>query len=141
MDHDSVAYDRDFGRLVRDKTQSNIPVKGVYGPADLDGFDHARDLGNPGEAPFTRGIYPEMYRRNLWLKSLIVCYATPEETNRAFKKDLAAGPPAGSFSPYGFLGAVMDHLPLRRVEPEIMRVRAHARALARRPDPEFPPAL
>jgi len=91
MDHDSVAYDRDFGRLVRDKTQSNIPVKSVYGPADLDGFDHARDLGNPGEAPFTRGIYPEMYRRNLWLKSLIVCYATPEETNRAFKKYIAAG--------------------------------------------------
>ena len=91
MNHDSVAYDRDFGRLVRDKTQSNIPVKSVYGPADLDGFDHARDLGNPGEAPSTRGIYPEMYRRNLWLKSLIVCYATPEETNRAFKKYIAAG--------------------------------------------------
>ena len=91
MEPDTVPYDRHFGRLVRDKTQSNIPVKAVYGPADVDGLDYPRDLGNPGEPPFTRGLYPEMYRRNLWLKSLIVCYATPEETNRAFKKYIAAG--------------------------------------------------
>jgi len=49
MDHDSVAYDRDFGRLVRDKTQSNIPVKSAYGPADLEGFDYERDAKKQAE--------------------------------------------------------------------------------------------
>ncbi len=91
MADDTVPYDRNFGRLVRDRTQSNIPVKAVYGPDDVAGLEYARDIGNPGEPPFTRGLYPEMYRQNLWLKSFIVCYATPEETNRAFKKYIAAG--------------------------------------------------
>ncbi len=91
MGNDTITYDRNFGSLVRDKTQSNIPVKNSYGPEDLKDFDFERDLGNPGEVPFTRGIYPEMYRKALWLKSFIVCYATPEETNRAFKKYIAAG--------------------------------------------------
>jgi methylmalonyl-CoA mutase N-terminal domain/subunit len=91
MTHDAIPYDRTFGKLVRDRTQSNIPVKSVYGPADLDGLDYGLHMGDPGQPPFTRGIYPEMYRGNLWLKSLIVCYATPEETNRAFKKYIGAG--------------------------------------------------
>jgi len=91
MTHDAISYDRSFGGLVRDKTQSNIPVKSAYGPADLEGFDYERHAGDPGTPPFTRGIYPEMYRGSLWLKSFIVCYATPEETNRAFKKYIAAG--------------------------------------------------
>ncbi|UCG05259.1 MAG: methylmalonyl-CoA mutase [Desulfobacterales bacterium] len=86
-----IAYDRNFGALIRDKTQSNIPVKSVYGPQDIEDLDYQRDLGAPGDFPFTRGIYPEMYRKSLWLKSFIVCYATPEETNRAFKKYIAAG--------------------------------------------------
>ena len=91
MGNDTIPYDRDFGALVRDKTQSNIPIKTVYGPEDVDGLDFERDLGYPGEAPFTRGTYREMYRKALWLKSFIVCYATPEETNKAFKKYIAAG--------------------------------------------------
>jgi len=91
MGNDTIAYDRNFGALVRDKTQSNITVKSIYGPEDVEGFSYEKDLGNPGEVPFTRGTYPEMYRKALWLKSFIVCYATPEETNRAFKKYIAAG--------------------------------------------------
>ncbi len=91
MGEDYIEYDRSFGGLVRDKTQSNIPVKPVYGPEDLANFEYERDLGHPGEPPFTRGIYPEMYRKALWLKSFIVCYSTPEETNKAFKEYIAAG--------------------------------------------------
>jgi methylmalonyl-CoA mutase N-terminal domain/subunit len=86
-----IPYDRNFGALIRDKTQSNIPVKPVYGPQDTGDLDYKEDIGEPGQFPFTRGIYPEMYRKNLWLKSFIVCYATPHETNRAFKKYIAAG--------------------------------------------------
>ncbi len=88
---ETISYDRSFGALVRDRTQSNIPVKKLYGPADVEGLEYERDIGDPGEAPFTRGIYPDMYRKSLWLKSFIVCYATPEETNAAFKKYIAAG--------------------------------------------------
>lgn len=86
-----IAYDRNFGALIRYKTQSNIPVKTVYKPEDIAHLDYEKDIGNPGAVPFTRGTYPEMYRKALWLKSFIVCYATPAETNRAFKKYIAAG--------------------------------------------------
>ena len=61
-----IAYDRNFGALIRDKTQSNIPVKPVYGPKDTGDLDYNKDIGEPGEFPFTRGIYPQMYRKNLW---------------------------------------------------------------------------
>jgi methylmalonyl-CoA mutase N-terminal domain/subunit len=91
MGKDTITYDRNYGALVRDKTQSNISVKSIYGPEDVEGINYERDLGEPGDLPFTRGSYPEMYRRALWLKSFIVCYATPEETNAAFKKYIAAG--------------------------------------------------
>ena len=59
--------------------------------SDIEGLNYERDVGNPGKVPFTRGPYPEMYREALWLKSFIMCYATPEETNKAFKKYIAAG--------------------------------------------------
>lgn len=86
-----IDYNRTFGALLRTATQSDIPVKKVYKPDDVEGLDYEKDLGDPGEYPFTRGPYPNMYRERLWLKSLIVCYALPEETNRAFKKYIAAG--------------------------------------------------
>ncbi len=86
-----VAYSRTFGHLVREQTQSGIPIKPFYTPADVEATNYARDLGDPGEYPYTRGIYPQMYRRRPWLRSLIVCYATPEETNQAFKDYIRAG--------------------------------------------------
>ncbi|HEX77553.1 MAG TPA: methylmalonyl-CoA mutase [Dehalococcoidia bacterium] len=86
-----VTYDRAYGSLVRTATQSGIEVKPVYTPQDIADIDYERDIGLPGQYPFTRGIYPEMYRNRLWLKAFIVCYATPEETNRAFKEYIAAG--------------------------------------------------
>ncbi|MBI4278794.1 MAG: methylmalonyl-CoA mutase, partial [Armatimonadetes bacterium] len=48
------------------ETLSGIPAKDVYGPEDLAGFDPRRDLGRPGEYPFTRGLHPTMYRGRLW---------------------------------------------------------------------------
>ena len=43
-------------------TISDIPVKRVYTPEDVADVDHDRDLGLPGQAPYVRGIYPNMYR-------------------------------------------------------------------------------
>ncbi|MCK4579888.1 MAG: methylmalonyl-CoA mutase, partial [Dehalococcoidia bacterium] len=86
-----MGFDRSLGGIVRDETQGGIPLKVVYTPEDIADTDYERDLGHPGQYPFARGIYPEMYRDRLWLKSFIVSYSTPEETNRAFKEYIAAG--------------------------------------------------
>ncbi len=70
---------------------AGIPVKPRYGPEDLAGFDPARDLGRPGEYPFTRGIHPEMYRARLWTMRQYVGFGTPAETNQRFKYLMARG--------------------------------------------------
>jgi len=48
------------------ETLSGIPVKIVYEPSDLTGFNPSQDLGQPGNFPFTRGIHSDMYRGKLW---------------------------------------------------------------------------
>src|SRR5581483_9666377 len=65
-------------------------VKVVYGPGDWAG-DPARDLGQPGSFPFTRGIYPGMYTRRLWTMRQYAGFGTAEETNERFRRLLAAG--------------------------------------------------
>lgn len=84
-------FDRDMGQLVRTATQSHIEVKPFYTPADLADLNYEVDLADPGKFPYTRGIYPNMYREKLWLKSFIVSYATPEETNKAFRQYITQG--------------------------------------------------
>lgn len=86
-----ITLDRDADGLVRDATQSHIKVKSVYKPEDINEVDYDKDLGDPGSFPFTRGLYEEMYRNRLWLKSFIVSYATPEETNQAFRDYIENG--------------------------------------------------
>src|SRR5881296_695076 len=59
--------------------------KPVYGPDDLGHFDVARQLGRPGEYPFTRGIHPTMYRGRLWTMRQFSGFGTAEDTNRRYK--------------------------------------------------------
>ncbi|MEE8162369.1 MAG: methylmalonyl-CoA mutase family protein [Acidobacteriota bacterium] len=66
-------------------------VKRVYRPEDLSGFSYARDLGDPGQFPYTRGIHPGMYREKPWTIRQFSGYGTPEETNRRFKHLLSHG--------------------------------------------------
>lgn len=87
----NVAVNRKFGHMVRTSTQSNIDLQPSYTPNDITHISYSEDLGDPGQYPFTRGLYPEMYRDRLWLKSFIVSYATPEDTNIAFKQYIANG--------------------------------------------------
>ncbi len=70
---------------------AGIPVKPVYGPEDLADFDPARDLGRPGEYPYTRGIHPHMYRDRLWTMRQYIGFGTPAETNARFKYLMAHG--------------------------------------------------
>ena len=91
MGEKPVLLDRKFGHMVRTATQSHIELKSHYTPEDCKEISYDTDLGDPGEYPFTRGLYPEMYRDRLWLKSFIVSYSTPEDTNAAFKQYIANG--------------------------------------------------
>ncbi|MEA2447877.1 MAG: methylmalonyl-CoA mutase, N-terminal domain [Actinomycetota bacterium] len=71
-------------------TDSGIEVQPVYGPEDVE-LDVARDLGRPGELPFTRGIYPGMYRQRLWTMRQYAGFGSAEETNARFRYLLKAG--------------------------------------------------
>jgi len=73
------------------KTTSGLDVDVVYTPADLDGFDYQRDLGLPGEFPYTRGVYPSMFRGNLWSMRQYAGFADAEESNKRFKYLLEQG--------------------------------------------------
>src|SRR5438552_5246229 len=72
-------------------TISGVPIRELYGPADLWDLDAARDLGAPGEFPYTRGIHRDMYRGKLWTMRQFSGFATPEETNRRYRYLLQQG--------------------------------------------------
>ncbi len=73
------------------RTDSGIEVRPVYGAADLEGWDAEQRLGEPGSAPYTRGIYPSMYRGRLWTMRQYAGFGTAEDTNERFKFLLGAG--------------------------------------------------
>jgi methylmalonyl-CoA mutase N-terminal domain/subunit len=70
-----------------------VAAGGVYTPAHLAdaGFDYLRDVGLPGEYPFTRGIYPSMYRGRLWTMRQYAGFGTAAETNRRFRYMIERG--------------------------------------------------
>ena len=70
---------------------SDIPLKACYTADDLKGWDIKRDLGTPGEYPYTRGIHKNMYRGKLWTMRQFAGYGGPEETNARFKYLLSQG--------------------------------------------------
>ncbi|MDH4110463.1 MAG: methylmalonyl-CoA mutase family protein, partial [Gammaproteobacteria bacterium] len=72
-------------------TPSGIPVKRLYTPLDLEGSEYASDLGFPGEFPYTRGVYPTMYRGRPWTMRMYAGYGTAEDTNKRFRYLLAEG--------------------------------------------------
>jgi methylmalonyl-CoA mutase, N-terminal domain len=72
-------------------TESGIPVETVYRPDDLAGFDPVSALGEPGEPPFTRGIYPTMYRGRVWTMRQYAGFGSAAETNARFRYLLEHG--------------------------------------------------
>ncbi|MBI2153407.1 MAG: methylmalonyl-CoA mutase family protein [Candidatus Rokubacteria bacterium] len=78
-------------RPVPYETLSGMPVKPLYTPADLKGFDYETKLGFPGEYPFTRGVYPTMYRGRPWTMRMFAGFGRPEDTNARFKYLLEQG--------------------------------------------------
>ena len=72
-------------------TVSGHPIKELYTQSDLAGFNPERDLGRPGEFPFTRGVYNNMYRGRLWTMRQFAGYGSAQDTNRRFKYLLEQG--------------------------------------------------
>ncbi len=73
------------------ETPSGIPIARLYTSDDVADMDYERDLGYPGEYPFTRGIYPTMYRGRLWTMRQYAGYAGAEESNKRFRYLLDQG--------------------------------------------------
>jgi methylmalonyl-CoA mutase N-terminal domain/subunit len=84
------AYDNASERDAEFSTMSGVPIKPLYTPDDVGG-DYDEKLGYPGEYPYTRGVYPNMYRGRLWTVRQFAGYGDPEETNRRFKYLLEHG--------------------------------------------------
>lgn len=72
------------------KTFSNISIKRLYTPADVE-IDYCKDLGFPGVFPFTRGVQPTMYRGRLWTMRQYAGFGTAEDTNKRYHYLLKAG--------------------------------------------------
>ena len=72
-------------RRERFETSSGIEVRDLYTAADIAGLDEERDLGRPGEFPYTRGVQPTMYRSRFWTMRQYAGFATAEETNQRFR--------------------------------------------------------
>jgi len=76
---------------LRRPTGSSHEAAVVYTPADLRDWEYAARLGAPGEYPYTRGVYPTMYRGRLWTMRQYAGYATAEESNRRYRYLLDQG--------------------------------------------------
>ncbi|HEV8308813.1 MAG TPA: methylmalonyl-CoA mutase family protein [Methylomirabilota bacterium] len=73
------------------ETMAGLPVERLYTPADLGEWRYEERLGFPGEFPFTRGVYPTMYRGRPWTMRMFAGFGRPEDTNRRFKYLLEQG--------------------------------------------------
>jgi len=83
--------DRFPERMARFMTTSGAPVERLYTPLDVADLDYERDLGFPGEYPFTRGVHATMHRGRLWTMRMFAGFGTAEETNARYKYLLEHG--------------------------------------------------
>ncbi len=78
------AYSKAPERDAEFSTMSGVPIKPLYTPDDVEG-DYDEKVGYPGEYPYTRGVYPNMYRGRLWTVRQFAGYGTAAETNVRFR--------------------------------------------------------
>ncbi len=74
-----------------EKQKSGIKNKILYTPEDLEAIDFKKNIGEPGQYPYTRGIHPTMYQGKLWTMRQFSGYGTPAETNKRYKFLLEKG--------------------------------------------------
>src|SRR3972149_5875244 len=78
-------------RRTRFSTISGVEIDALYGPGSWRDLDPARDIGLPGEPPFTRGIHSTGYRSRMWTMRMFAGFGAAEDTNARFRQLLAAG--------------------------------------------------
>jgi methylmalonyl-CoA mutase N-terminal domain/subunit len=83
--------DNKVGDLPSARSDMGKELALIYTPADIDDVDYLKDLGFPGEYPFTRGVYPGMYRKSPWQMRLYSGFGTAEDTNKRWKFLLERG--------------------------------------------------
>src|SRR5678809_116986 len=72
-------------------TISGRPIERLYTPESVASIDYTRDVADPGQFPYTRGIHPTGYRGKLWTMRQFAGFGTPEETNERYRRLLDAG--------------------------------------------------
>jgi methylmalonyl-CoA mutase N-terminal domain/subunit len=72
-------------------TTSSVAINRIYTPQDNENIDYSRDIGLPGEYPYTRGVQPTMYRAKPWTMRMFAGFGTAEDTNKRFKYLLTQG--------------------------------------------------
>jgi methylmalonyl-CoA mutase, N-terminal domain len=97
---------------------AGVPLRPLYTPADVEGVDYARDLGWPGEPPFTRGVHSTMYRGRGWTMRPLAGYGTAEDTNERLRYLLAQGATG--------LNVTFDYPSLRGYDSDEPEARAEA---------------
>jgi methylmalonyl-CoA mutase N-terminal domain/subunit len=75
----------------RYSTVSDMEIEPLYSPAHRNGWEYGENLGDPGQYPYTRGAYTDMYRGKLWTMRQFAGYGTAEDTNKRFRFLLAQG--------------------------------------------------
>ncbi|MBI4774380.1 MAG: methylmalonyl-CoA mutase [Deltaproteobacteria bacterium] len=91
MENKNVLDDKFFARAGRHMTWCNIPVEPHYSPENIRHMDYRKDIGDPGEFPYTRGIFPDMYRGRLWTMRELVGFDSPKRTNERIKLQIEEG--------------------------------------------------
>ena len=84
-------YPKQGERLERFSTVSDMDIAPLYTPEDKNGADYEQAIGLPGEYPYTRGVYPNMYRGKFWTMRQFAGFGTPEDTNQRFQLLLSEG--------------------------------------------------
>ena len=80
-----------FEKLETPATWSGLPTKPFYGPEDGAGLDYHRDLGDPGEFPYARGVHADMYRGRLWTKREVCGFGSAGDTNQRLRFQISQG--------------------------------------------------
>ncbi len=77
--------------LAKNPERKNLAHNRIYTPLDIEGFDYEKNLGFPGEYPFTRGVQPTMYRGRFWTMRMYAGFSTAEESNKRYRYLIESG--------------------------------------------------
>jgi len=81
----------ELGRSPEREMFSELPRKGIYTPEDLADLDYPRDLGFPGEYPYTRGVHRDMFRGRLWTRREVCGFGSGKDTNARLRFQMREG--------------------------------------------------